>query len=365
VKFDLLALRRISALLIVMCLLCIVPARAQDSANIVPQQVFLLRGDLLTGGDQLKFINLLTGAETTVTVRGERYTALRHAVMYYDRGANRVKLVTADGGIIDHPFMQPTEAARRIDWLVSSDGHRLAWTVTEGTSSLLTTTTTVANIDGTNAEKALIDGPRDGIRVMPVGFDPEGETLYMDYQPDTIGDLTPFRDYAGLFALDLASGEVTPLPGEPGCFCGAGVGAGWFLRLALNNGLTGFDLRAIDLTSDGVTTIPAVNLVGYTQAGDLLIAPDGTRAVYALAQVRNFGTVDQTIQTVFVVVDLMSMTQQALTQPLTTFVRPIAWTEDDSAILFSSPLQDGTWKVDLNGGALDQVADATYIGTVQ
>src|SRR5690349_1291080 len=150
-------MRKLTAFLILMSLLCIVPTRAQDGANTAPQQVFLLRGDAVTGGDQLKFLNLFTGAETTVTVRGERYTALRHAVMYYDRGANRVKLVTADGDIIDHPFMQPAATARRIDWLVSSDGHRLAWTVTEGTPNLLTTATTVANIDGTNAAQALVD----------------------------------------------------------------------------------------------------------------------------------------------------------------------------------------------------------------
>ena len=79
--------------------------------------------------------------------------------------------------------------------------------------------------------------------------------LYMDYQPNTIGDLTPFRQYAGLFALDLISGETSSLPGEPGCFCGAGIGADMFLRLTLAD--SGFNLRIRNLSNDSETTAAA------------------------------------------------------------------------------------------------------------
>jgi hypothetical protein len=60
----------------------------------------------------------------------------------------------------------------------------------------------------------------------------------------------------------------------------------------------------------------------------------------------------------------MRQTQTALTDPITTFVRPVAWTEDNSAILFTSPTLDGTWKIQLSDGALVKVAEATYLGTI-
>ena len=54
----------------------------------------------------------------------------------------------------------------------------------------------------------------------------------------------------------------------------------------------------------------------------------------------------------------------ALTEPITTYVQPVAWTEDNSAVIFTSPEQDGTWKVTLSDGTLDKVAEVTYVGEV-
>jgi len=106
-------------------------------------------------------------------------------------------------------------------------------------------------------------------------------------------------------------------------------------------------------------------LAGYTQAGDVVISPDGRQAVYALAQVQDFGRADQSVRTVFMLVDMELKTQTPLTQPITTFVEPHSWTEDDTAILLTSRQQDGTWKINLSDGKLTRVADATYLGTVR
>lgn len=356
-------------LLLFALLLLAVPTRAQDPLPDTPlfarHQVFVQQNIDGTGTDRLLFVDLLTGEQTDVTARGERYLPVGDAVLFYDASAARVRLASPDGTVRDHPFMQPTPTARRIDWQISADGDWLAWTITEGPSEALVTTTTIATIDGDRPQIALVDGPRDGLRAMPVIFSPDATTLYMDFQPDTIGDLTPFRQYAGLFALDLATGEMTTLPGEPGCFCGAGIRAGMFIRLALTDDLSGFDVNIYDLTTGAAHTIPALTLVNFTQAGDVLIAPDGSQAIYALAQVNRFGAPDQSVRTVFVRVDLQTWTQQPLTDPITTFVRPIAWTEDNTAVLFTSPVIGGTWKINLSDGDLVKVADATLIGTLR
>ncbi len=328
-------------------------AAAQSSGS-DPQQVFLI------SGSQLTLVDLTTGSLHKILVNGDHFTVIRDAVMYYDRSNRRVKLVSADGTVSDHPFIQPGDGVNRIDWYISHDEQTIAWTETSGDSSALTTVTWIAGIDGGDQRKVFEDGPRDGIRAYPVAFSDDKSILYMDYQPDTIGDLTPFRQYAGLFALDLISGETQSLPGEPGCFCGAGIGADTLLRLTLAD--SGFNLRIHSLTNSTDTTLPPINQ--FTQGGDVLIAPDGNRAVYALAQITGFGTAAQSVQTVIVLVDLLNLTQRALGAPVNHLLRPILWTEDDSAVLFIDPQQQTTWKATVRDGSFQQIASGIYLGTL-
>jgi hypothetical protein len=228
----------------------------------------------------------------------------------------------------------------------------------------LTTETWVARLDGSDMRLVFSDGPRESIRAFPVAFSPDGTTLYLDYQPDVIGDATLFRQYAGLFALDLASGEVIGLTGEPGCFCGAGIGAGKMVRLTLASGLGGFDLRVVDLERGTQREISGLGLGEFTQGGDVLIAPDGRYAVYALAAVRGFGTSDPSVATAVVLVDLIAMTQRQLFAPLDRVVRPLMWTEDSSAVLLYDPARSVTLKAILPDGAPEAIADAVFLGTL-
>lgn len=341
------------------------PLLAQDSTTQPVWQVFVSRDVDAAGQDRLVFLNLASGEETDLLVNGERYTVIHDTVLFYAADEARVRLAAPDGELRDHPFIFPQANTRRIDWLLSPDGKKIAWTLTAGNPNALSTVTMVANVDGSQAQQALVDGPRDGIRALPVAFSTDDSTLYMDYQPDSIGELTPFRQYAGLFAVDLATGNSAMLPDEPGCFCGGGVGSGRFLRLALTSDLRGYDLHLYDLPNGPRSSISSLNLVGFTQAGDVVISPDGTKAVYALAQVSDFGTPAMSVRTVFVLADLAARTQTALTQPVTTFVRPVGWTDDNSAVLLTSPTANGTWKINLSDGNLVRVAGATYIGLIQ
>jgi hypothetical protein len=359
----------IRALLVFICMGLLTAGRvgAQDATE-TPEsshgdQVFVTR-DASGPQDQLIFIGLVDGAQTSLLVDGERYTPVRDAVLFFDRASGRVRLAHADGVVQDHPFVQLAAGAKRVDWALSADHRLIAWTVTFGDTHSLTTLTSVADLDGSNIRQVLQDGPRDGIRALPVAFSSDGDMLYMDYQPDTLGDLIPFRQYAGLFSVDLTASQVAPLPDEPGCFCGGGIGFDHFVRLALSADLSGFDVRIRDLNSSATRTAPALRLPGYTQGGDVLISPDGTLAIYALAKVSGLGTAQQSAQTVFVLVDLDAGTQKALTEPITTFIRPVAWTEDNQAVLFISPAVNGTWKVDLSDGKLNKVSNATYVGLI-
>lgn len=353
------------ALWLAFCALLGAPAAAQTVTDSV-WDVFVERGMTADGRDRLTFIGELSGRAESLEVYGERYTVLGEGLLFYDWRQRQVAYATPEQGVSPHPFIALEAGDRRVDWVVSNNGKFIAWTITRGeTAQTLTTRTYIADKAGHDARLLLEDGPRDGIRAWPVALDVGRNRLYMDAQPDGLSRFTPFTQYAGLFLVDIASGEVRALPDEPSCFCGAGIRAGTFLRLALTSDLGGFDVRVINLDSGAQTLIPAMRLRNYTLGGDILIAPDGTQAVYALAQIEGFGTPNQSVETVFMRVDLLNMSQTPLTQPITTFVHPLQWTEDNTAILFTSPQLNGTWKINLDDGRLTKVANATYIGRLQ
>jgi hypothetical protein len=346
----------------VVCLIGLAGAiRAQSSAI---WEVYLLRS-AADGRDRLTFIDLLSGDVRTTEVSGVRYTITGDRVTYFDYTAQRVMQVGVDGIPRPHPWMQMDTRARRIDWAVSADGRYIAWTETFGTPDALTTVTRVATLEGMDQRVVLADGPREGIRALPITFNTNSTALIMDAQPDGIGALAPYTQYAGLFTVDLDTGAVTPLPGEPACFCPAGFSGDVFVRLSLTSDLRGFDVFVRNLRARTETRIPAQTpLDNVTQAGNVLISPDGTLGIYALSNISGFGTPNQTVRTVFMLVDLRAMTQRRLTEPITTFVEAVRWTDQNNAVLFTSPQLSGTWKLRIADGRLQQVAAQSFVGTL-
>lgn len=356
----------VSLLLVVL----INPAFAQDTNQPTfdnhTWDIFVDRDIEDDGTDRLQFIDVLTGETVSIAVNGMRYTPLLRSVIFFDPVAQQVKLVTPDGTIQDHPFIIHAFGVQQIDWVVSRDRKSIAWTIArEIAPGSLVTTTFIADIEGSNIREILNDGPRDNVRALPIAFSADNSKLFMDAHPDGISQFAPYTQYAGLFALDLTSGDISPLPGEPACFCGAGFGSGTLLRLNLNNDLNGFDVRVFSVDGGEPRTIPAITRRNYTQAGDVLLSNDGAYAVYALSQVRGFGTVEQIVRTVFIQVDLLTLEQAVINNPITTFVHPVAWTEDNTAILFTSTQQSGTWKINVEDGQLVKVANASYIGRLR
>lgn len=316
------------------------------------------------GTDELQFVNLLSGEVNTTTVNGERYTPLGNYLMYFDHDNRNVMAIEPDGTITSHPFIQRGEA-RRIDWIVSSDHRIIAWTLTYGEANNLTTVTSVSSPAGTNQDVVLSDGPRtDGARVLPVAFSYDNSALILDSQPDGIGDLAPYRQFASLFSLSLIDGTINPLPGEPGCFCAAALRAGHFLRLAITNDFSGFDVHFYDLDTNDFNVIASPGLVNYTQGGDILISPDGRLAVYALSQVELAST-ENTVRTIIMLVNLETFTQEQLSQPINAYINPKRWTEDNTSILFTMSQSNGTWKIDLVNRELERIASASYIGVLE
>ena len=325
-------------------------------------QVFVNRSTDGTGLARLTFLNNLTGEQISHEVRGERFTAFGDGILYLDGLARRVMWLEPEGQPVPHAFISLPNDALRVDWIVDETQTRAAWTITRPHAQGLVTTTEIARRDGTERGVVLRDGPRQGIRALPVAFSADQTQLIMDAQPDGLAPFAAYQQFAGLFRIFLDDGRLEALPNEPSCYCGAGFRDDLYLRLALTPDQRGFDLNFYNLQRGTEDRILANRLLNYTQGGEILISPDGRLAVYALARVENFGTANQTIETVFMLADLVNSSQRPLSNPITTYVQPLAWTDDNSAILLTSPQQDGTWKLQLSDGRLRRVASATLVG---
>lgn len=344
------------------------PVDAPDASDVHPVYVFLRTDPADASRTELLFINALTGEQHTTSVTGRRFTVLGRSILYFDPSNRRINVVSSSGQIAPHPFLQLPADALRIDWVVSSDGKQIAWTiVSRDDQGGLRTQLYVSHADGSDQRLLREESRKDALRMLPVSFDHTQTRLYLDYQPDGIEGLTAYTQYAGLFMLELGEEAPQPLflPGEPGSFTGAGFGGEYFLRLALASGQQGFDLRVYNLAADTSGVVSALDLRGtFSQAGDVLIAPDSRQALYALSQIEAFGTPQQSTRTVLVHVDLITMTQRILTE-VTSIAHPLAWTEDNTAVIFTSPQQPGTWKISIAEGVTDKIAEQTYLGMLQ
>lgn len=294
---------------------------------------------------------------------GERYTPIGADLLYFDLEERRVRLVNAAGELRDHPFIQLPGATLRVDWLVSADAARIAWTLSEQTADgRLRSFTRVADSDGGGRRDVLVDGPHAERHAAPVAFSTDGETLYMDYRPLAADGAPPRFGHADLFALSLTEGFTRPLPGEPGCLCGAAFGRDSLLRLQLSDDLGGHELVLRDAAGRPIARIAAPTLPGFSEARHLLLAPDGARALHTLAQVRS----EAAVRSVFVLADLDAGGSRILGTHYGELLRPLAWSDGDDTVLVvhADPRRDGTWKLDLNDGALLPVARARWLGAL-
>ncbi|MFZ4827539.1 MAG: hypothetical protein ACOYLB_09285 [Phototrophicaceae bacterium] len=328
-------------------------------------QVFVTH-DPTTTLDTLSFVAMQDGNTTTLEVYGERYTPYGEQVLFFDRFNGQVMLAHPNGELTPHPFIQPNPQTAYVDWVADDATRQIAWTFTQrAPSGELSTLTTLAQFDGTNPRILLEDVPRRGVRAIPLAFIRNQSALLMDYQPDQIGALTPYDEFAGMFQMPFdAPNQPLFLPNEPGCYCGGDLHGALFVRLSLSDDLSGFEVHIHNLLTQASTTLPSVRLSGFTQAGDVMISPDERVALYALAQVEKFGSAEQTVRTAYVLVDLVGNTQSILMQPSAVIFRPIQWTQNNASMLFYDPNQNGTWELRLDLPRFEKIANARYIGII-
>ena len=327
--------------------------------------VFIQPDSAENGASEIVFVDLLTGETTAVSANGVRFTLIYGAVIFYDIEDAQVKIVKPDGIIRDHPFIAMSTGDYSIDWAVSAGRSQIAWAVSRKTAGeQLTTSIMLADMAGNNIRELLSYGPREGIRLLPVAFGADGKTLYVEVHADGTAGLTPYTRRTGMFSLDYGGANVATrtLPGDATCFCAIGFGHEVMLRLAPIGEAEGVSVEIYDLQSGAARVMPPVSHGNYNEAGNVLVSPDGASAVYAVSQVSDFHSAQQQIRTVLVLADLENARQTVLDNVVNSLVRPVSWTEDNSAILFTLEPGGGTWKLKLGDGQAIKVAVATYLG---
>ncbi len=313
----------------------------------------------------LIFINLLSGERTTIGAAGEHFTLTNGGVIYLDRQAGQVKLAKADGIVRDHPFIHASSDARHVDWVLSQDGDQIVWTISRIVDDgQLITATWLADIAGAEIRELLVYGPREGIRLLPIAFGENESEIYMEAHADGSERLSAYTRRTGLFALAVTADELhtRALPGAPNCLCAVGFGANRMLRLAPDSDSGGLEVEVYPLDGGERQVIPALSRGNYRDGGNILVSEDGTQAIYALSRARDSAAEIDEIRTLLVHVDISNGRQRIASSPISDLARPLAFTDEDRAVLFTTGQSSLTYKLDLENGHQAEVADAVYLG---
>ena len=346
-------------LLVLWILRCAVLAHAQAIPPAQHWDVFLRRDSANPDSANLHFINLLSGESGEVAAAGERFTLTNSGVTYLDSETGRVMLAGSDGDARAHPAIDFAAGDYSVDWAASTDGQRIAWTIARQLpDGQLATKTWLADSDGDNLRELLADRPRAGIRLAPVAFRSGYDQLIMEARAVDAIEASPYQLRTGVFALDFAEGrlESRQLPADGACYCAFGFGADVMLRL--QRGDSGYKAQVWPLDGGEPYVIDAPADADFAYAGNLLVSADDSVAVYALSQVGE----DDSIRTVLARIDLGAARQEVISRPIPALARPLAFTEDNSALLFTIASEGGTWKLRMADGAIVPVADGVYLG---
>ena len=334
-------------------------------------EVYLMRTppDGEAGVTRLIFVDAAAGHSQTVDVRGERFTLVGDYVLYVDPDSGVLYRVWPDGRVEAHPFIQPVAETQTLDWVVSPNHRWIVWlTTNRQADGTLQTVATLADAQGTTQRVILTALPDAFVQLVPLALTDDG-LFFFDRQPQGLGGYFFYPQYASIYRLDTEAEAPSAelLPFEPNCFCGAGLSpdGNTFARLERVSDAGGYHVRVWDLAANidrYALSLPSP----YEAAGAVLVAPDGKRVIYSLANnvaIDSANSGRERFMLAVVDVDTGEQTAALYNQFLVPLL-PLAWTEDGSGVMLYNPRQDGTWKLILGSGEVRQVASGTWLGVL-
>lgn len=304
------------------------------------------------------FVDALTGLSTAVdTVGGQHFTLVGDYVLFEKRDTGTIMRARSDGTLEPHPFIRRRVGIEAVYWVVSPDARAVAWVLVD---ELGGSEAYVAWADGSDLRQLPIAAPQPPLTLMPVALTNGMTTFFYDMSQPPPGTTaaTPFTVYHHVAAYDLEAELFTPVPLEPNCPCDAAItpDGSQFARLEAANGIGPFALSLRDLAADTAARIAPPG-IPYALAGDTILNSRGTLAIYSAA-----AAVDGPYA--LVMVDTALRQQVLLFESGPVRYRPLRFIDDDTAVLLASMTGDGTYKLALTGGTLQQVSRLTYLGAI-
>jgi len=355
------------AVLSLLTLLLCALAQAQDALPPEATQhgwdVFLQGDAGNTDAHDVTFVDLLTGASSTVATTGERYSLLETGLQYFDSAADEVKWLKPDGIIRPHPFINKSPRDERVEWMVAPDRRYVAWVTSrvtgEGQRSHVLR---LADIASGETRVLLRDAARVKLHLVPVYVEAGGQRIILAVQAEGSAAHTQYPRQSSLLELTLGEGPAAAraLSRSPACLCALGIGSEVLLWVAPK----GAAVTVQPLAQAAVTEIvpPDGDISG--EPGNVLLSPDGSLAVYALTEVRAAYSEQPQRRSRLVLVDWQAGIQRLFDYRADGLLAPLRWTEDNSALLFSGYPAGGTWKLRLRDGQVQKLSDAQYLGTI-
>ena len=324
-------------------------------------------------GTTVTWIDSLSGDANSVPAPGTRYQVVGEWV-YYQEGTNgTVHRVNGAGQDERFDFMDiPEDYWDSLDWVISPDGTQIVWKRSffePGETGFTLTSELYAATIATGEVRLLTRQVVHKHRTLaPWGFSADGSWVFVYQQPYNIGALFPA--YGEFSVLDVATGQLTPLPDpmatQPDTIMGGAAAlsddGARLARVGHAEG-EGFRVSLTDL-ANGQTTEIATTIstdLGPVQIGDAMFSPDGSTLVYTVG----YDSLGKAAFALFRV-DFAKGTQRELLPPQPTRYKVVRFEDDGSLLLtvVGTGEETGTFRLHPDG-TLEHLSDSTFLGISQ
>jgi hypothetical protein len=323
-------------------------------------------------GTTLTWADSLSGAGNSVPAPGARYRVLGEWVYYQEGTSGTVHRVNEAGQDERFDFMVlPESSFETVDWAISPDGTQIVWNLftyeAEPSGEVTLTTDLYIATIATGETRLLISHVLPEARILtPWRFTPDGSQVFVYLQLYGIGGF--WRGYGAFSALDVATGQLTPLhdPAPEGFFPArpATVISDDMTRLVrfLYVQDQGFRVNLTDLASGQTAEIMALpSEIEYVQVGDAVLSPDGSTLIYTVVH-GDWGSEGF----VMFQVDLAAGTQRELLSLQPNRYKVVRFEDDGSLLLTANrPREErGTWRLHPDG-TLEHLSELTLVGVAE
>jgi hypothetical protein len=285
-------------------------------------------------------------------------------VLFQESTTGAAQIAYPDGRIEPFAPIPNADTNTLVNWVTTTDGKHVAWTVTQVQDSGLISDLFSASADGSDKKLVLHTSSSDGIETLPLAMSDDAATIYYSRQPHDLPPYQLFPVTADVYSVDTATGKPTQLPRTGDCLCAAGVASnGRRIARLEPNDAGGFNVHLWDLSLKTDTVIPAP-ATDNKQAGFPLISRDGNMVVYTSAHGTPPAKGVPPEQYAIIIADAARHLQQILVAPIKSKLRPVAFKSDNSVIVLVGTDSDGTYKLTLKDGNLQNVSAYTFVGRI-